>query len=84
MEHDHTGVIRTLQSGESMPPTDGDWLSVGVDPGGDGVLAVVVRYTDLREVRHEISTPLDPHELSKSPRTLRHHRWQWWRDKADW
>jgi hypothetical protein len=84
LEHDHTGAIRTLQGGESMPPTDGDWLSVGTDPTRDGVLAVVVRYTDLRGVRHEVSTPLDPCELSKRPTKLRRYRWQWWREKADW
>jgi hypothetical protein len=84
LEHDHTGAIRTLQGGESMPPTDGEWLSVGADPTHDGVLAVVVRYTDLRGVRHEVSTPLDPRELSKRPKKLRRHRWQRWRKRADW
>ena len=84
LEHDHTGAIRTLQGGESMPPADGDWLSVGTDPSRDGVLAVVVRYTDLRGVRHEVSTPLDPRELSKRPTKLRRYRWQWWRKKAKW
>lgn len=84
MDHDHTGVIRTLRSGESMPPKDGDWLSVGTDPSREGVLAVVVRYTDVRGIRHEISTPLDPHELSKVPRKLRRYWWQRWRAKTDW
>lgn len=83
-DHDHTGVIRTLRSGESMPPRDGDWLSVGSDASREGVLAVIVRYTDLRGVRHEISTPLDPHQLSRPARKLRRYRWQAWREKADW
>ncbi len=84
LEHDHTGAIRTLEAGESMPPEDGDWLSVGAAPGGDGILVVVVRYTDIRRVRHEVSTPLDPRELSKPPRRLRRYWWQGWRDKVNW
>lgn len=84
MEHDHTAAIRTLQAGGSMPPKDGDWLSVGADRSGDGVLAVVVRYTDIRGVRHEVSTPLNLRELSGPPRRLRRYWWQLWRSEVNW
>lgn len=83
MEHDHTPVIRILQSGESMPPEDGDWLSVGANVSGDDVLAVMVRYSDTRHVRYEMSTPLDPHERTHPPKPVK----PWWRkrrDETDW
>jgi hypothetical protein len=37
-EHDHTPVIRALQSGESNPRDEDVWLSVGVHTAGDDVL----------------------------------------------
>ena len=83
MEHDHTAVIRILQSGESIPAKDGDWLSVGPNISGDDVLGVVVRYSDTRGVRHQMSTPLDLHERTRRPRPVK----PWWRrkrDKTDW
>ena len=81
MEHDHTAVIRILQAGESMPPDDGDWLSVGAS--AEDVLAVMIRYSDTRGVRYEMSTPLDPRERTHPPKPLK----PWWqrrRDEADW
>ncbi len=83
MEHDHTAVIRVLQSGESMPPDDGDWLSVGTSAADDDVLAVMIRYSDTRGVRYAMSTPPGPRERMHPPKPLK----PWWRrrrDEADW
>lgn len=83
MEHDHTKVIRILQCGESMPPRNGDWLSVGANISGDDVLGVMVRYSDTRGVRYEMSTPLNPHERTQRARPVK----RWWRrrrNETDW
>lgn len=83
MEHDHTPVIRILQSGESIPIDDGHWLSVGANRSGNDVVGVMVRYSDTRGVRYEMSTPLDPHERTHRPKAVK----PWWRrkrDETDW
>lgn len=64
-----------------------DQVEENVDLGvhfGDGILAIEVRWTDLSRRRWSTFQVQDPQGLTRSPRRLRKHWWEWWWQRKDW
>lgn len=75
IEQDQSPFIRTVEPGERVPPSDGDWLSVGPNRSGDDVLGVLIRYSDVLGRRWQVPVQLNPRERSGKTRRLFRPTW---------